>query len=72
MDARSGIHDFFIMLVKGLLCLRWVWNVQSSVMKTCIYYDIPGNFGILQVMFKFETSNQVKLGYFILTMHIPV
>ena len=26
----------------------------------------------LQVMFKFETSNQVKLAYLILNMHIPV
>ena len=24
---------------------RWVWNVQSSVTKTCIYHDIPSYFG---------------------------
>ena len=35
--------------------------------------DIPGYFEIIShVIFKFETSNQVKLEYLILNMHIPV
>ena len=70
--VRSGIHVFFIVLAWALLCWRWIWNVQSSVTKTCVYHHIPGYFGISLVMFNFETSNHVKLGYLTLTMHIPV
>ena len=40
--------------------------------KTCIYHNIPGYFGISQVVFKFKTSNQVKQGDLVLNMHIPV
>ena len=50
----------------------WVWNVPSSVMKTCVYHDIPSYFGISKVIIKYEALNQVKLGYLILNMHIPI
>ena len=56
----------------GRLRRRWVLNVPSSVTKTCIYHDIPGYFGISQVMFKIETSKHIKLGYLNLNMHIPI
>ena len=50
------------MRVGGRLRRRWVWNVPLGVMKTCVFHDILGYFGISKVTFKFETSNQVKLG----------
>ena len=67
-------------LVGGQLRWSWVWNVQSSVTKTCEYHDIFGYFGISKVIFKFETSSQVELGSFVklgflimmLNMHIPI
>ena len=65
--VRSGIHVFFIVRIGGRLRRRRVWNVPSSVTKTCVYHYIPGYFG-----FNFETSNPVKLGCLILNMHIPV
>ena len=40
----------------------------TSITKTCLYHHILLDFGISQVMLKFETSNLVKLGYLILNM----
>ena len=51
---------------QGQLSLRWVWNVQSSVTKTCVYHDIHA-YGISQVLFNIETSNGVILGYLIIS-----
>ena len=40
---RSSINVFFIVRIGGRLRRRWVWMVQSSVTKTCVYHDIlPG------------------------------
>ena len=44
-----------------------MWNIPSSVTKTCVYHDIPVFFGISQVMFKYKTLNQVRLGYLCLS-----
>ena len=35
-------------------------------------YTMISHFGISQVMFKIETSNQIKLGYLITNIHIPI
>ena len=59
--VRSGIHVFFIVLVGGLLRRRWVWNVLSSITKTCVYHDVLGYFGISNAAFKSETSNQFSV-----------
>ena len=47
--------------------------VECSVelTKTCIYYDIPTYLWISKVIIRYETFNQVKLGYLILNKQIP-
>ena len=61
--VRSGLHVVVIVRVRGRLSLRWVWTILLSVTKTCVHHDILVYLGISQVVFKYETLKQVRLGY---------
>ena len=71
--AQEGKQKIRWINLEKLVWYFKIYDLEIQVWYFTVYHDISSYFGISKkVIIKYETLNQVKQGYLILNMHIPI